>query len=112
MIPEWGGVGPTADDYAGRPGKGYAKVLEERWTGIVPTAAYWRPTILREDTRLPAGAADVTRYEFAGPGGSRDVTIAAKVVYRRAFKDLAIRKGWQAPDILMATSRVVVRRRP
>jgi len=112
VLPEWAGVGSAADDYAGRPGKAYAKVLEERWTGISPSAAYWRPTVVREDTRLPAKATDVTRYEFIAPASGEDVTITATVVFRRAFKSLAVRKGWQTADIKMATSSVVVRQAP
>jgi hypothetical protein len=112
VLPEWAGVGSAADDYAGRPGKAYAKVLEERWTGIFPSAAYWRPTVVREDTRLPAKATDVTRYEFIAPASGENVTITATVVFRRAFKALAVRKGWQTADIMMATSSVVVRQAP
>jgi len=112
VLPEWAGVGPAADDYAGRPGKAYAKVLEERWTGVSPSAAYWRPTLVREDTRLPARATDVTRYEFIAPASGENVTINTKVVFRRAFKTLAVRKAWQIADIEMATSSVVVRQAP
>ena len=40
-IPEWGGVGNKPDDYAGQTGVGYAKILEELWTQVSPTVAYW-----------------------------------------------------------------------
>ncbi|MEE8362525.1 MAG: hypothetical protein V3S18_00480, partial [Dehalococcoidia bacterium] len=96
-------------DYARRPGKGYAKILEEMWTGVSPTPAYWNPTVLVEDTRIPARATDTTRYEFRAPAGAGPVTISARLIFRRAFKELAEQKGWDDPDILMETERLVIR---
>jgi hypothetical protein len=112
VIPEWGGAGPALDDYAGRPGKGYAKILEDRWTGVAPTVAYWRPTIIRADTRLAAQATDVTHYSFLLPATAGDVTVNATVVFRRAFKSLRDAKRWNTPDIEMASKKVLVSREP
>lgn len=112
VIPEWGGVGAAPDDYAGRPGKGYAKILEDRWTGAAPTIAYWRPIILRADTRLGAQATDVTHYTFLLPPAAGEVTVSATVVFRRAFKSLRDAKQWNTPDIEMASKRVLVSREP
>jgi hypothetical protein len=108
FIPDWGGKGNAPDDYAGRPGKGYAKILEELWTEISPTAAYWRQIALREDTRIPALATDVTHYEFDAPNDSGPITVAAKLIFRRAFKELARQKKWNITDILMEQRRIVV----
>ena len=47
-------------NYAGQPGKTFAKVLRDEWTGETPTAAYWRPVTIVEDTRLAALATDTT----------------------------------------------------
>lgn len=110
VIPEWGGLGTAPDDYAGRPGKGYAKILEDRWTRDVPSVAYWRPTIIRADTRLAAQAADVTQYSFELPPTGGDATVTATVVFRRAFKRLSDVKRWNTPDIEMASKLVVVGR--
>jgi hypothetical protein len=112
VVPRWGGHGSNPDDYAGRPGKGYAKILEELWTGISPTAAYWRPTVLRDGTRIPANSTDVTNYEFVAGAESGDVLVQAKLIFRRAFKELADQKRWEVPDIVMATSRLTIRRSP
>lgn len=101
VIPDWGGKGNERADYAGRPGKIFAKILEELWTGVVPTAAYWNPTRLREDTRLAAKATDTTDYQFAAPENGGRVAVRAILVFRRAFKTLDKQKGWAAPDILM-----------
>jgi len=108
LIPDWGGKGNAPDDYAGRPGKGYAKILEELWTEISPTAAYWRQIVLKEDTRIPALATDATHYEFDAPNDSGPITIAAKLIFRRAFKELARQKKWNITDILMEERRIVV----
>ncbi len=108
LIPDWGGKGNAPDDYAGRPGKGYAKILEELWTEISPTAAYWRQIVLREDTRIPALSTDVTRYEFHAPEDSGPITIEAKLIFRRAFKELARQKKWNVADILMEHRKTVV----
>ena len=101
LIPDWGGAGSEQNDYAGRPGKGYAKILEELWTEISPTAAYWQPTTLLEDTRIPAMATDTTYYEFRIPPQGGPVAIESKLIYRRAFKSLAEQKAWDVPDVLM-----------
>ena len=108
VIPDWGGKGDAPDDYAGRPGKGYAKILEELWTEISPTAAYWRQIVLREDTRIPALATEVTHYEFRAPKDPGPVTIEAKLIFRRAFKELAEQKKWNVKDIVMEQHKVVV----
>jgi len=109
LIPDWGGKGDASDDYAGRPGKGYAKILEELWTEVSPTAAYWNPCVIREDTRIPALATDLANFGFRSPPGGGPVTVAARLIFRRAFKSLRVQKGWDSPDILMNEAAVVVR---
>jgi len=100
-VPPWGGVGdPNQGYYAGLPGKGFAKVLEEVWTGISPSGAYWNPTRVLSDNRIAAFATDRSRYAFAAPTQG-EVTVEATLLFRRAFIALADRKGWYAPDILM-----------
>jgi hypothetical protein len=101
-VPEWGGIGdPEEGYYAGQPGKVFAKVLEELWTGISPTAAYWNPTRLVSDNRIAAFASDSSRYTFSSPDGG-DVRIEVTLLYRRAFIELMDQKGWDTPDILVA----------
>lgn len=100
-IPDWGGVGDPAQGYfAGLPGKGYAKILMELWTEISPTGAYWNPTRILSDNRLPALGSDTTHYVFAAPENSK-VTLEVKLIFRRAFIDLMSQKDWSVPDILM-----------
>ena len=101
VVPGWGGTGGGPADYAGQPGRGYARVLEELWTEISPTAAYWRQTRVLEDTRLKARETDISHYEFASAVDSGPVEIRATLVFRRAFKQLARQKGWPDADIVM-----------
>lgn len=103
-----GPVNPSwAGDYAGKPGKTFAKVLRDEWTGETPTAAYWRPITVVEDSRLPALATDTTRYAFDLPAG-QSAQVRARLIFRRAFQALAQQKGWTDPDILMEEATIVV----
>ncbi len=107
-VPEWGGVGdPAQGYYAGLPGKGYAKILMELWTEISPSGAYWNPTRVVSDNRIPAMGSDTSTYTFAAPMDG-NATIKATLLFRRAFITLAEQKGWDVPDILMAQTTIPV----
>jgi hypothetical protein len=106
LVPPWGGTGDAAEDYAGRPGRGYAKILEEKWTEVAPTAAYWNPTVLREDTRIAALASDVANWGFQESSIGGPVKVTARLIFRRAFRSLQKQKGWDTPDILMNETTV------
>ncbi|NIN67962.1 MAG: hypothetical protein GTO63_25300 [Anaerolineae bacterium] len=100
-VPEWGGIGdPSEGYYAGLPGKAYAKVLEELWTQISPSAAYWNPTRIVSDNRLAAFATDSSTYTFAAPERG-EVKVEVTLLFRRAFIELTEEKGWDVPDIVM-----------
>ena len=100
VIPAWGGTGPVDEGgYAGRPGTAYARILEELWTGVSPTAAYWNPTRVVSDNRLAAFATDETTYGFTSAGGP--ATVEVVLLYRRVFAALNEQKGWDLPDIVM-----------
>jgi len=107
-VPEWGGVGDAEQGYyAGLPGKGYARVLEELWTEISPSGAYWNPTRVLSDNRIAAFATDRSTYTFATPAdGVVNVEVALR--FRRAFKTLMEQKGWDVPDIVMERQSVVL----
>jgi hypothetical protein len=101
VIPEYGGVGdPANGNYAGLPGTIYAKILMELWTEIAPTGAYWNPTRLVSDNRIPAFGSDSSAFVFAAPVDG-PVRIDVRLLFRRAFIALMEQKGWDAPDILM-----------
>jgi hypothetical protein len=107
-VPDWGGVGdPTAGNFAGRAGRIYAKVLQELWTDVAPTGAYWNPTRILSDTRLPAMGQDRSTYAFVAPlQGSARVMVT--LYFRRAFKQLSDQKGWLVPDVVMEEQVVQV----
>ncbi len=101
LNPEWAG------DLAKKPGKTYMKVLRDEWTGEMPTAAYWRPVTIVEDTRLAAFATDTQQFIFDLPDDTQ-VTVHIRVIFRRTFQALAIQKGWNDPDILMEETTISV----
>jgi hypothetical protein len=78
----------------------YAKVLEELWTEVAPSGAYWNQTRILSDNRLPAGGGDSTLFLFSAPETER-LNLDVRLLYRRAFWDLMLQKGWETPDILM-----------
>lgn len=97
VLPDWAG------DLQGQPGDYFAKILQETWTEIMPSGAYWNPTRTVEDTRLAALESRTSTYVFAIPEGARDgaITVEARLIFRRAFYDLMQQKGWDVPDIQM-----------
>jgi hypothetical protein len=111
VLPEWCGSGDPADGcYSGLPGKVFVKLLEEIWTGVSPTAAYWNPTRVVMDTRLGAYESDVGKFVFIAPD-SGDVRIEAVLLYRRAHKKLMDLKGWSEPDIVMESAAISIPQR-
>ena len=98
-IPDWAGNGsPQQGNFAGLPGKGFAKILGDlieypadprlgrQFSRIYP-APYWRPAVLMSDNRIPAEATDSSEYIFQLPeqrSGKYQVRI--KLIYRRTFK--------------------------
>ena len=101
LNPAWSG------SYGGRPGKTFARVLKDKWTGEAPTAAYWRPVSLVEDTRLAALATDSTRYSFDLPRG-QEARVSVRLHFRRTFQRVMELKGFQDPDVLMAEQSLQV----
>jgi len=106
IIPDWGGIGnPENGYYAGLPGKTYAKILQEIWTDISPSGAYWNPTQIISDNRLQAFTSDISTYVFELPSEG-NVSVEVKLLFRRAFLDLMNQKGWVVPDIVMETETI------
>jgi hypothetical protein len=111
-VPNWGGVGPDPNDYAGRPGKGYAKILKDVASGELPVASYWKQALIERDNRLAAFETDATTYDFLVPEEGGDIEVEARLIYRRAFKPLAEAKGWGMEDIVMEAEVVALSSRP
>lgn len=101
-IPDWCGIGdPDDGNYGGLPGSAYGKILEEMWTGISPTGAYWNRTRIVSDNRIPALGINTTHYQFTVPRPG-PITVSIRLLFRRTFIRLQAWKGWDIPDILMS----------
>ena len=110
VVPDWGGQGDPADGYyAGLPGKAYAKVLQELWTYVMPSGAYWNQTRVVSDNRLAAFETDTSTYGFTAPA-SGEITIDVTLLFRRAFIELVDQKGWDVSDIVMEQETIVLNR--
>jgi hypothetical protein len=108
-LPAWCGIGdPDLGYYSGIPGRAYARVLQERWTEVSPTGAYWNPTRVLSDNRLAPFASDTSRYIFQDSSAGQAVMIDATLLFRRAFIELMDQKGWNTPDILMEEVRLEI----
>lgn len=108
-LPDWTGVGnPAAGNYAGLPGKVYAKILEELWTEVSPSGAYWNPTRIVSDNRLAAFQTDHNTFSFRAPDEG-PTTVQVTLLFRRAFRELMDQKGWDVPDITMESETLIVR---
>jgi hypothetical protein len=106
VIPDWGGIGDYEQGYfAGSPGTAYAKVLMELWTEISPSGAYWNPTRIVSDNRIPAMGNDKTKYIFEASKDS-EVQVEVELLFRRAFIELMDQKGWDVADIVMEEERI------
>jgi hypothetical protein len=92
LVPEYAGVGePAEGNYAGLPGKGFAKIFSD---GQNDHVFFTEATGISSDTRIPAGATDISRYAFSLPESSGPVTVTARLLYRRAFRSLMLEKNW------------------
>jgi len=108
MVPQFGGIGDSETGaYAGIAGKAFAKILEEQWTGVSPTGAYWNPTRVVSDNRIAVLQTDQSAYVFRRNSGG-PVTIRVQLLFRRAFYDLQRQKGWNMPDIVMEDTTLVL----
>ena len=114
-VPEWAGMGPEADgNYAGLPGKGYAKVLKSVaqyqadsrsaiFTHLYP-APFWRPVVLDYDNRIAADGADISRYLFRLPEqGAKPVRVTTRLIYRKTFKSWLKPRAPGTDDLLLAS---------
>jgi nitrate/TMAO reductase-like tetraheme cytochrome c subunit len=102
-IPFWADddvPGPQPGDYAGQPGKGFARILEGRINGTGPVV---RPVLFIDaenvfsDTLIAAGQTDMTMLTFALPPGIQPgdiIDVSVRLLYRRAFRATAVTKGW------------------
>jgi len=112
LLPPLAGVGNPATgekdarDWAGMPGKMYAKVyqsafIEKLGRKMVGVGGFAADTILF-DTTLKPQASDTMTFAFDGSSAAT-VTVTARLVFRTVFKPLADAKGWTLVDRPMRT---------
>jgi hypothetical protein len=96
MVPVW-----AAPDYAGYAGQIFANILKDKDTNLAPSFAYWNPVETAwqgADTRLVPGVPVQSIYAFAAPY-DRSAKITARLIYRKAFKNVVDKKGWRLDDL-------------
>lgn len=105
-IPIWADddlPGVSVGDLSGLPGRGFAKILSGRINGqgAVQSPVLFIDAESSVDTAIPAGGTDSSTYRFAIPAGLSvdQIEVEATLIYRRAFRALAVTKGWtQTPS--------------
>jgi hypothetical protein len=87
-------------DYAGRPGSGFAKVLEGRINGqgeVVRPVLFIDAEGVWEDSLIQADETRTVTLRFDLPVGTpagEQVDVDARLLYRRAWRAVAVTKGW------------------
>jgi hypothetical protein len=121
-LPEWAGVGPeNKGNYAGLPGRGYAKVLKDlllypdrgrsRDFVFEYPAPHWRPTLIEYDSRIPADGTDITSYQFQVLESTpKPIQVTTRLIYRRAYKKWIDAKGSEIADLELAINRLAIKR--
>lgn len=94
VVDSLGGQGARIfGNYAGVAGKTYMKVNNDANGGIAPL--FTESVTLRYDTRIPPLATDTTSYTFQKPViGGGTLQVRARLIYRRAPRELVLAKGW------------------
>jgi mono/diheme cytochrome c family protein len=99
LLPDWSGAETgKPGHYGGEPGRMYAILLEEKWTAVSPTAAYWNPVRVVDDSRLQPLQTDGSDYRFEAPEEG-NVLVVVELIFRRAFAEIAEQKGWGLEDL-------------
>lgn len=97
-LPQWAGEGPEEfSNYAGLPGRGYAKILStpeaypadprlsDGRAPIYP-APHWRRIRVESDNRIAAGSEDATTYVFKMGPDIRNAQVQIRLLHRRTFR--------------------------
>jgi hypothetical protein len=109
-IPVWGGKGQAENDYAGRAGKGFARVTgDDKGQINIPV---WRATRIVSDNRIKAKATDQSSYQFdlAEVAGSVDqpLYVTARLIYRSDFRSSQAESQLPDEDFVMQEKTVEV----
>ncbi|MCF6248363.1 MAG: cytochrome c family protein [Desulfobacula sp.] len=99
-LPSWTGVGKIEQgNYAGLPGKMFAKVLSDKQGNI--NVPFWKATAVLKDTRIRPKTTVTLTYQFEIENLDDEPMAEAKLIYRPFMKSLAKIKKWESNDILI-----------
>jgi hypothetical protein len=102
-LPGWAGIGKIDDgNYAGLPGKMFAKVLKDTDGNI--NVPFWRADSVESDTRIRPKSTVKLTYQFKIENEDDEPMVEAKLIYRPFIKSLAKIKKWENTDITIAES--------
>jgi len=106
-VPDWASDdvdGRQDGDFGGLAGRGYARVLEGRINGegepISPVSFIDADTLIASST-IPPGAVESADFTFGLPPvvtPGDEIIARARVIYRRAWRAIAVTKDW--PDVV------------
>lgn len=106
-VPDWASddaAGRQTGDFGGLAGQGYAKVLEGRINGqdepISPVSFIDAERLIARTT-IPAGESESAGFTFDLPAGvlaGDELVVRARVIYRRAWRAIAVTKNW--PEVV------------
>ncbi len=116
-VPSWGGKGLKKNgNYAGLPGKGFAKVLRNRprygfkfkrtedYKNSDPVP-HWRRAIIESDNRIPANSYDLSTYKFMLPTiPNGKITVETRLIFRRGYKSWFDSKNLNIADMEIGRS--------
>ena len=91
---------------AGASGVGFAKVNVA--ADGTPNVPFWFAVDLISDHRLAPDETRVSEHRFSLRPGVGDVTVSARLIYRKTFVDLADERGWTLTDVLAGEAQDVV----
>lgn len=102
-VPDWADddvPGKQDGDYAGFAGTGFAKILggriNDQGDPVSPVLFVDAETVL-EHSNIPSGETSTTEVAFSLPADAelgQTVNVQARLLYRRAFRALAVTKQW------------------
>ena len=122
ILPIYAGSGTETSDYAGLPGKIFAKIIESNplsnYCERIPNKqgiigkdfanlkdkelfAFWSPHHIVSDTRIAPLQTDTSLYFFELHPFQREINVNIRLIYRKVFKPLAKVKLWECKDLMI-----------
>ena len=102
-LPALAGQGdPAKGNYAGLPGKVFARMLQDDSGNL--NVPFWQATGVAFDSRIRPKKTVMFEFTFAVKDPDDEPTAEARLIYRPVFKALAEIKNWKTEDILITSS--------